>query len=109
MADNPQSASLRYISAEDLISLSREIEEGRFNFVDVRKAEEFAAGHINCAVNIPVDDLEGMMEDLDRGKMTIIYCKAGKRCMRAAEILGKGRFEDVVVLNGGYDAYRERR
>jgi rhodanese-related sulfurtransferase len=99
----------RYLSPADLLSLAGELEQGRFNFIDVRKPEEFASGHIDGAHNIPVDDLEKRTEDLDRDKMTIIYCKAGKRCLRAAEILDKARFEDVLVLQGGYDAFLAQR
>ncbi|MEI6795698.1 MAG: rhodanese-like domain-containing protein [Methanomassiliicoccales archaeon] len=108
--DAPVSAAApRYLTATDLLSLSSEVEQGRFNFIDVRKPEEFAAGHIQGATNIPVDDLEKRIETLDRKKKTILYCKAGKRCLRAADILNKEKFEDVLVLQGGYDAFKATR
>jgi rhodanese-related sulfurtransferase len=99
----------RYLTAADLLSLAGEVEQGRFNFIDVRKPEEFAAGHIEGAKNIPVDDLDQKLDSLDRSKMTILYCKAGKRCLRAAEILSKEKFEDVLVLQGGYDAFKAQQ
>lgn len=110
MQDNvPTSAAPRYLTAADLLSLAGEVQQGRFNFIDVRKPEEFAAGHIDGARNIPVDDLDKKLDDLDRNKMTILYCKAGKRCLRAAEILSKEKFEDVLVLQGGYDAFKAQQ
>jgi rhodanese-related sulfurtransferase len=106
----PSSAATpRYLTAADLLSLAGEVEQGRFNFIDVRKPEEFAAGHIDGAKNIPVDDLEQRLDSLDRNKMTILYCKAGKRCLRAADILSKENFEDVLVLQGGYDAFKAQQ
>jgi rhodanese-related sulfurtransferase len=99
----------RYLTVDDLKTLEGEVDKGRFNFIDVRKPEEFAAGHIHGAKNIPVDDLEKKVDALDRGKMTILYCKAGKRCLRAADILQKEHFDDVLILQGGYDAFVSKR
>jgi rhodanese-related sulfurtransferase len=109
MQEEPAFPTPRYLTPSDLLSLAGELEQGRFNFIDVRKPEEFAAGHITGACNIPVDDLEKKAGELDRGKMTIIYCKAGKRCLRAADILDKAKFEDVLVLQGGYDAFQAQK
>jgi rhodanese-related sulfurtransferase len=109
MEQNAPAPTARYLTPADLLSLAGELEQGRFNFIDVRKPEEFAAGHIDSARNIPVDDLDRRTQEMDRDKMTIIYCKAGKRCLRAVEILEKAKFDDVLVLQGGYDAFLAQR
>ena len=96
-----------YIKPEDLFSLQGKAQMGEFNFIDVRKPEEFAAFHVEGAALIPVDDLEKNIYRLDKDKMTLIYCKAGKRCMRGAEILHHKGFDNILVLEGGMESYHK--
>lgn len=67
--------------------------------VDVRTPEEFAAGHIDGAVNIPVQDLERRMRELDPvSEPVVVYCRSGARSRRAAEMLRSGGFTSVHDL-----------
>lgn len=58
--------------------------------VDVRNPDEFARGHLQNAVNIPLDNL---MQNLDllEGQTAILYCQSGLRCQRAAQVLTRKR------------------
>lgn len=56
--------------------------------VDVRTADEFADGHLDGAVNIPVDELRGRLAEVPRDREVIVYCRTGRRSANAAEILG---------------------
>lgn len=68
--------------------------------VDVRTAEEYAAGSIPGAVNIPVDDLRERLHEVPDGPV-IVHCQVGQRGHTAARILAQhGR--DVRNLDGGY-------
>lgn len=61
--------------------------------VDVRTPEEFAAGHIEGALNLPVDELEAKLAVLAGKEQSeiVVYCRSGMRSARAAGILkGKG-------------------
>lgn len=56
--------------------------------VDVRTREEFADGHIAGAINIPVQELEQRMGELQSKEQPIVvYCRSGARSARAAGML----------------------
>src|SRR3989338_8141507 len=49
--------------------------EGRpFTFIDVRAPEEYSAGHIPGAINIPYDDIERRELEVDKNKPQVVYC-----------------------------------
>jgi rhodanese-related sulfurtransferase/DNA-binding transcriptional ArsR family regulator len=66
--------------------------------IDVRPPEEFAAGHLPGAINIPIDDLKQRLGELPRRKEVIAYCR-GPYCLMS--------FDAVVLLRTrGYKARR---
>jgi thioredoxin 1 len=71
--------------------------------LDVRNPSEFAGGHLPKALNISVNDslfVENARK-LDKSKPVFVYCLAGKRSAKAAEILQKEGFT-VTDMAGGY-------
>ena len=65
----------------------RLVEEGAL-LVDVRTPEEFAAGHLPTAVNIPVQELDRRLSELEpKDRRIVLYCRSGNRSGRAARIL----------------------
>jgi rhodanese-related sulfurtransferase len=77
-------------------------EGGTQYFLDVRSSEEFNTGHIGDAVNIPVEELRGRLEELPAGKPIYLYCEVGQRGYLAARILMQKGFDEVYNLSGGY-------
>ncbi|NND15158.1 MAG: rhodanese-like domain-containing protein [Eudoraea sp.] len=75
--------------------------------IDVRTPEEFSLGHLNEAANIDwyESDFKDKISGLDRSKTVYIYCKAGGRSAKAAEVFRELGFKNVVNLEGGYDVY----
>ncbi len=69
--------------------------------LDVRTPGEFAAGHLEGARNVPVDDLRDRLAELNRDMETVVYCKVGFRGYLAARILQQNGFGDVKNLTGG--------
>jgi rhodanese-related sulfurtransferase len=67
--------------------------------VDVRSPGEFAGGHAEGSVNIPLDELEQRAGELDRGRWVIVCCASGTRSAMARHRLRKHGFERV--LNAG--------
>ena len=77
--------------------------------VDVSESDEFAAGHITGARNIPVNQLEQRLPDVvkNKGVPLILVCANGaraQRCLAKAKSLG---YEKAVVLGGGLRAWKE--
>ncbi len=72
--------------------------------LDVRTPEEFSQGHIEGAINIPVQEIEKMIGELNKYKKyeIIVYCRSGSRSRKASEILIKHGFRNVYNLKGGF-------
>jgi NADPH-dependent 2,4-dienoyl-CoA reductase/sulfur reductase-like enzyme/rhodanese-related sulfurtransferase len=73
--------------------------------VDVRTPQEFEAGHICEATNIPVDDLRARLSELPRNRAIAVYCQVGQRGYLATRILRQAGL-DAVNLSGGYRTYQ---
>ena len=74
--------------------------------LDVRTPEEFAQGHIPGAINIPVSELAGRLQAVDRGRSVAVYCKVGGRAARAAQLLEQAGYDKVLLIEGSMDAWR---
>jgi len=72
-----------------------------YQVVDVRSPGEFSRGHLPDAVNLPINDLRGLITKLDTGKKVLVYCQVGYRGYLGYRILKQAGF-DVVNLDGGY-------
>jgi phage shock protein E len=76
--------------------------------IDVRTPEEYAAGHLNAAVNIPLDDIMagrlGALIDVGKETSVRVYCFSGARAAYAAMFLQSAGFTDVENLGGIEDA-----
>ena len=69
--------------------------------VDVRRDDEWAAGHADRAVHWELAKLEaGQMPDIPKDKKIYTYCAAGKRAGQAADILKANGWTDVHNLGG---------
>lgn len=75
--------------------------------LDVREPDEFAAGHIPDAINIPVAKLAERIQELDkfRSRPLVVCCLSGMRAGRACSELKKQGFEQLNNLSGGIDAW----
>ncbi len=78
-----------------------------FFFLDVRTPEEFAAGHIPGAVNIPLQMIEKRLREIPRDRRLYVYCEAGVRSARAARLLRKAGYENIENITDGMRGWRE--
>ncbi len=76
--------------------------------VDVCSPEEFAAGHVAGAKNVPLGDLEAKLPGLVKNKTTpvILVCASGMRSRRAVAIAKKLGYDNSHSLTGGMGAWR---
>jgi phage shock protein E len=80
-------------------SEARQLVQTGARLVDVRTAGEFAAGHIEGAVNIPVQELESRLAELTpKDAPVVVYCRSGHRSGNAARILKGAGFAAVHDL-----------
>ncbi len=68
--------------------------------VDVREPDEYAAGHVAGARNIPLGTVETGASELDATEPVIVICQAGGRSMKAAEIMGRAGMDARSVVGG---------
>ena len=75
--------------------------------LDVRPADEFAAGHIEGAINIPIKELERRLAEVGRGREVVAYCR-GPYCVMAYEAVARLRERGFKVrrLVDGYPEWR---
>jgi len=69
--------------------------------LDVRTVPEYEANHLNGAINIPLQELRGRLDELDRDRPVMVTCGIGQRAYFACRILMQSGFADVWNLAGG--------
>jgi rhodanese-related sulfurtransferase len=92
------------ISASELQTLCQEGDH--VQLIDVRSPTEFAAGHIPTAINLPLEQLDSRLADLDRSRSLVLTCQRGPRSVMAQERL-QIAFPGAPTLLGGTEAWRE--
>lgn len=72
--------------------------------LDVRTAKEFADGHVAGAVNIDVNqtDFAQKIDQLDRSKTYIVYCRSGRRSRKAVGIIAAKGFKNLYNVSDGF-------
>ena len=91
--------SLEPVPARELLERAR---KGLVTVLDVRPPEEFAAGHLPGAVNIPVHELEKRLGELPKRKEVVAYCR-GPYCLMsydAVQLLRKKGLKARRLQNG---------
>jgi hydroxyacylglutathione hydrolase len=73
--------------------------------VDVRAPGEWAAGHIDEALHVPLSRLRDQLDALPRDRAVVVYCASGYRATIAASLMRLDGREDVAVLVGGLAAW----
>lgn len=101
MVDNIAKGVMKQWYLEDVKTLPR---DGSVILLDTRTAQEFAHGHMEGFVNIPVDELRARIGELERGKRVYVSCQSGLRSYIACRILAGYGF-DCYNFTGGFRYY----
>jgi rhodanese-related sulfurtransferase len=77
--------------------------------LDVREPQEFAAGHLPKARNIPLKDLAARLDEIGKYKerAVLVACRAGPRAGSACRTLKRAGFTSVYQLKGGVGAWQQ--
>lgn len=97
VAENVLAGRMEVLTTDEFMAYDKE----NTVVVDVRTEIEFNNGHIEGAINIPVDSLRERIGELDKNKEILEYCQVGLRGYVAARILEQKGFK-VKNLTGGY-------
>jgi rhodanese-related sulfurtransferase len=75
--------------------------------LDVRSPDEFAAGHVPGAINIPHDQLAARLDELPAaaGEEVVVHCQRGGRASKAEAVLRDAGYENVRDLDGHWEAW----
>lgn len=77
--------------------------------IDVREADEFAAGHLPGAIHVSRGLLEFKLSGTPaltaRDLKVVLYCKTSGRAALAASVMQEMGYLDVVSIGGGFDAW----
>lgn len=85
------------IELDDILNY---VDDG-YMIADVREVDEFNAGHIPGAINVPLSVLENSdFTLLDKDEKYIVVCRSGNRSMTASNILTEASFDVVNVREG---------
>jgi rhodanese-related sulfurtransferase len=78
--------------------------DGSVTLLDTRTPDEYASGHIEGYINIPLDELRERLEEIDLKKPVYVICQSGLRSYIANRILVQNGF-DAYNFSGGYRFY----
>ncbi|TNJ45649.1 MBL fold metallo-hydrolase [Tamlana fucoidanivorans] len=94
------------ISAE---TLAQHLKNETIHILDVRKDGEFKSEHLDhAAVNhFALDFINAHMGDIDKNKTYYIHCAGGYRSVIAASILKARGFDNLIDIDGGFDAMKK--
>jgi len=77
--------------------LLQRVKDDLVTVLDVRPAEEFAAGHVPGAINVSLNELEGYLDKLETGQEIVAYCR-GPHCVLAFDAVAKAREKGIKAM-----------
>lgn len=101
ISENLKNKLVEQFHIEDIESLKKDKNN---LFIDVRNEDEYQSGHIDGAINIPLDELRKHLNEVDKNKTLCINCQSALRSYIACRILLQYGFK-CKHLSGGYRIY----
>ena len=103
MINQEQKNAYRQISMDEAVTMMAQ--ESDYIILDVRRADEFAAGHIPNAINVANESIgtDEIAELPDKDQLIMVYCRSGRRSKEAADKLVKLGYTNIVEFGGILD------
>ena len=100
---NSQTNTYRQIRMDEAVTMMAQ--ETGYIILDVRRADEFAAGHIPNAINVPNETIgtDEIPELPDKDQLIMVYCRSGRRSKEASEKLVNLGYTNIVEFGGILD------
>ena len=102
-ASQKQENTYRRISMEEAVQMMED--ESGYVILDVRRPDEYAAGHIPGAINVANETIgtAEIPELPDKDQLILVYCRSGRRSKEASEKLVKLGYTNIVEFGGILD------
>lgn len=99
-AASDDAATYRQISQQEAAQIMESDED--FVIVDVRTPEEYAAGHIPGAINLPNEEIADIAAEAlpDKDQLILVYCRSGRRSVEASFTLANMGYTNVCEFGG---------
>lgn len=88
-------------------AFAKKAKSEKIDIMDVRKASEFSAEHMEGATNEPLDTINSNMNKIENGKTFYIHCAGGYRSVIFESILKSRGYHNFVDVLGGFDTLKE--
>lgn len=100
---NHQPNTYRQITMDEAVAMMAQ--ETGYIILDVRRSDEYAAGHIPNAINVPNESIgtDEISELPDKDQLIMVYCRSGRRSKEASEKLVKLGYTNIVEFGGILD------
>ena len=100
---NSQTNTYRQITMDEAVDMMAQ--ETGYIILDVRRPDEYAAGHIPNAINVPNESIgtSDIPELPDKDQLIMVYCRSGRRSKEASEKLVKLGYTNIVEFGGILD------
>lgn len=88
----------------------KNLDTAKIQLLDVRKPEEYKAGHLNGAFQadwLDKKQFEERVQYMDKSKPVYVYCLVGGRSAAAANWLAEKGFKNIVNMQGGVAAWKK--
>lgn len=76
--------------------------------LDVRTPQEYSEGHLKGSILIPVDEINGRLNELGKDKEILIYCRTGNRSRTAVNILTTAGYHKIYHMKDGISVWMQQ-
>jgi len=100
---NNHTNTYRSITMDEAVTMMEQ--ENGYIILDVRRPDEFAAGHIPNAINVPNESIgtDEIAKLPDKDQLIMVYCRSGRRSKEASKKLVKLGYTNIVEFGGILD------
>jgi len=106
----PQSEEITDLTPEEAFLMIKENKNNsNLVIIDIRTPAEYNECHIEGAKNIDYQsfDFEEILEEMDKNKKYILYCRSGARSIISCDVLKNLGFSDIYNIKGGMDVWKK--
>lgn len=104
--EQKKDAAVKEMKGDELNKIMEDKKEKeKYLVIDVRSQEEYDKGHVKYAINMPIDQFESMIKNIEdqKDKNVVTICNTGKKSAKAADMLVKKGFMNVYNAQGVKD------